>query len=139
MKNFTELAIPVEDCVEALELVLFGEVEKVGVIIGGVTSLVVGLGEGDGVVGGGPDEGDGDGVFGLGDGDGVVGGGLGEGDGVAGGVDVDVWTGEFGDVVEGPGLPIDVTIVPIPVPLETSKVQTPFGQHSHGAWLPRLS
>lgn len=132
--NFTELAIPVEDCVEALELVL-GEVEKVGVIIGGVMSLVVGLGEGDGVVGGELGEGDGDGVFGLGDGDGVVGGGLGEGEGVAGGVYVDVWTAE----VEGPGLPIDVTIVPIPVPLETSKVQTSSGQHSHGAWLPRSS
>lgn len=135
--NFTELAIPVEDCVEALELVLLGEVEKVGVIIGGVTSLVVGLGEGDGVVGEGLGEGDGDGdgVFGLGDGDGVVGGGLGKGEGMAGGVYVDVWTAEF----EGPGLPIDVTIVPIPVPLETSKVQTPSGQHSHGAWLPRVS
>lgn len=133
--NFTELTIPVEDCVEALELVLFGELEKVGVIIGGVTSLVVGLGEGDGVVGGGLGEGDGDGVFELGAGDGVVGGGLGEGEVVTGGVSVDVWTAEL----EGPGLPIDVTIVPIPVPLETSKVQTLSGQHSHGAWLPRSS
>lgn len=49
--KFTELTIPVEDDVEALELVLLGEVGKVGVIIGGVTKLVLGLGEGDGVVG----------------------------------------------------------------------------------------
>ena len=136
--NFTELDIPVEDCIEALELVLFGEVEKVGVIIGGVTSLVVGLSEGDRVVGRGlgDGDGDGDGVFGLGDDDGVAGGGLGEADDAAGGVYVDVWAAEFGDTVEGPGLPTDVTIVPIPVPLEIRKVQTSSEQHVHGAWLP---
>jgi hypothetical protein len=77
--KFTELTIPVEDDIEALELVLLGGVDKVGVIIGGVMNLVVGLGEDDG-----------DGVFVLGDGDGVVGAGLGEGDGVVGGVYVDV-------------------------------------------------
>jgi hypothetical protein len=70
--NFTELIL--EDVAEALELALFGVVDKVGVIvgvmIGGVMSLVVGLGEGDGVVGGGLREGDG--VVGLGEGVGVV-------------------------------------------------------------------
>jgi hypothetical protein len=79
------------------------------------------------VVGGGLREGDG--VVGLGEGVGVVWGGLGEGEGVVvGGVYVDVGGAELG----GAGLPINVTIVAIPVPLDTLKVQTLSGQHVHG-------
>ena len=85
--NFTELIVPLEDCEEALELVLFGEVDKgtVGVIIGGVMSLVGELGGSDGVVGVGVGLGEGEGVLGPGIIVTVVGGG-GGGEVVVGGV-----------------------------------------------------
>jgi hypothetical protein len=109
------LTIPIEECVEALKVMLFGEVGKMEVVVGG-----------------------GGGVIRLSEGVGVVGVGPGESIDIGGEYE-DVGIAEVCDAVKGPGVVIGVTRVAMPLPLEIVKEQTLSVQQAHGSCWPRLS